>query len=95
MGGKSFLGLTWNCTGREGVLKLWEKRKDSPPPGTGRQNERLDWHSPGVTVREQMVVPTLSHVASFLESKDAEATEVQSLPETAGEPRRDCCWSTS
>lgn len=67
-------GLTWNCTGRESFN--FGKRKDSPPPGAGRQDERLAWHRPGVTMREQIADPGLRPVACFLGSKDEERAEV-------------------
>lgn len=46
MEGKSFLGA-----GLEGGRESFNfgKRKESPPPGAGKQDERLGWHRPGVT----------------------------------------------
>lgn len=73
MEGKSFLGA-----GLEGGRESFNfgKRKDSPPPGAGKQDERLGWHRPGVTARERVADPGPRQVACFLGSKDEEPTKV-------------------
>lgn len=69
MKGKSFLGVALESHREGGRLQTLGRGSTAVLLG-------LDWHRPGVTVREQIEGPGLRQVACFLGSRDEELREV-------------------